>query len=111
MSSPAKIVTLTATPSASESAATAKSPGDRRSERRACGTSWRSVSIGPLDSGQGTGDSEWCSRRALRAPTGALVPGFRHRFECPDATLFAWEASQDVKRRHEPGGANVVGTI
>src|ERR1044071_8760196 len=39
------MVTLTATPSASESAATAKRPGVCRRERRANLTSWISVSI------------------------------------------------------------------
>src|SRR5687767_8675007 len=47
MSTPAKRATLTATPSASDSAATAKTPAVRWSARKAYLMSWRRVSIRP----------------------------------------------------------------
>src|ERR1044072_4623079 len=52
------MVTLTATPSARERAATAKSPGAWRRERNAYFRSWRSVSIETVSGQRSTADGE-----------------------------------------------------
>src|ERR1043166_5272485 len=130
MSTPAKMVTLTATPSASERAATRKRPGACRSERRAYLRSWRSGSIELVGSGQwAVGGGEWtvdrerstvnrarstpktgtAARTGLRSRTATLLPRFQGESRRAGATLPGQRASQEVKRSTCPGGTDVTG--